>query len=101
MIRWRWVWFSISILLLVVAWPGSQRLRFDRSLHRMFAPDDPTRMDFEFLQSKFGVSDLVVFAFRDERLWERDGTGLERLKRIRERIEAIPGVGIAMDLSSI
>ncbi len=101
MIRWRWVWFSISILLLVVAWPASQRLRFDRSLHRMFAPDDPTRTDFEFLQSKFGVSDLVVFAYRDERLWVKDGTGLERLQRIRERIEAVPGVAIAMDLSKI
>lgn len=101
MIRWRWIWFSISILLLVVAWPVSLRLRFDRSLHRMFAPDDPTRIDFEFLHSQFGVSDLVVFAYRDERLWAKDGNGLERLQRIRERIEAIPGVAIAMDLSKI
>ena len=101
MIRWRWVWFSISILLLVVAWPASQRLRFDRSLHRMFAPDDPTRTDFEFLQSKFGVSDLVVFAYRDERLWAKDGNGFERLQRIRERIEALPGVATSMDLSKI
>lgn len=101
MIRWRWVWFSISILLLFVAWPASQRLSFDRSLHRMFAPDDPTRTDFEFLHSQFGVSDLVVFAYHDERLWAKDGNGLERLQRIRERIEAIPGVAIAMDLSKI
>ena len=101
MIRWRWIWFSISILLLVVAQPVSLRLSFDRSLHRMFAPDDPTRTDFEFLHSQFGVSDLVVFAYRDERLWAKDGNGLERLQRIRERIEAIPGVAIAMDLSKI
>ena len=101
MIRWRWIWFSISILLLVAAWPGSQRLSFDRSLHRMFATDDPIRTDFEFLQLKFGVSDLVVFAYRDENLWSKDGSGLERLKRIRERVEAIPGVAIAMDLSKI
>ena len=101
MIRWRWIWFSISILLLFVAWPVSLRLSFDRSLHRMFAPDDPTRTDFEFLHSQFGVSDLVVFAYHDERLWAKDGNGLERLQRIRERIEAIPGVAIAMDLSKI
>ena len=78
MIRWRWIWFSISILLLIAAWPASKRLRFDRSLHRMFAADDPTRTDFEFLHSKFMVSDLVVFAYRDENLWAKDGTGLER-----------------------
>ena len=101
MIRWRWICFWISILLLVAAWPGSQRLSFDRSLQRMFALDDPTRTDFEFLQLKFGVSDLVVFAYRDESLWAKDGSGLERLKRLRERVEAIPGVAIAMDLSKI
>jgi len=67
----------------------------------MFAPDDPTRTDFEFLQLKFGVSDLVVFAYRDESLWAKDGSGLERLKRIRERVEAVPGMAIAMDLSKI
>ncbi len=101
MIRWRWIWFSIGMLLLIAAWPGSQRLSFDRSLQRMFAPDDPTRTDFEFLQLKFGVSDLVVFAYRDESLWAKDGSGLERLKRVRERVEAIPGMAIAMDLSKI
>lgn len=101
MIRWRWLWFSIGMLLLIAAWPGSQRLSFDRSLQRMFSPDDPTRTDFEFLQLKFGVSDLVVFAYRDESLWAKDGSGLERLKRIRERVEAIPGMAIAMDLSKI
>jgi len=67
----------------------------------MFAAEDPTRKDFERLQSKFGVSDLIVFAYRDEKLWAKDGSGLERLQRIRERIEATPGVAVAMDLSKI
>ena len=101
MIRGRWFWFLISILLLAVAWPASNRLSFDRSLQRMFAKGDPTRLDFEFLQLKFGVADLVVFAYRDEKLWVEDGSGLERLQRIRERIEEIPGVAMAMDLSKI
>ncbi len=101
MIRWRWFCFSISILLLAVAWPASNRLSFDRSLQKMFAPDDPTRMDFEFLQLKFGVADLVVFAYRDEKLWAKDGSGLERLQHIRERIEKIEGISIAMDLSKM
>lgn len=101
MIRWRWIWFTLSIVLLLAAWPASQRLSFDRTLHRMFAPDAPVRTDFEFLQSSFGVSDLVVFAYRDEALWSADGTGLERLKGIRERIEAVSGVAIAMDLSKV
>jgi uncharacterized protein len=101
MIRWRWIWFSLGIAILIAAWPASQRLSFDRTLHRMFAPGAPVRTDFEFLQSRFGVSDLVVFAYRDESLWSADGRGLERLKGIRERIESVSGVAIAMDLSKV
>jgi len=89
------------MLLVLAAWPASQRLSFDRTLHRMFAPGTPVRTNFEFLQSKFGVSDLVVFAYRDDALWSDDGTGLVRLKGIRERIEAVAGVAIAMDLSKV
>ncbi len=101
MIRWRWICFLISMVLLAVAWPASQKLSFDRSLHRMFAPNDPTRTDFEFLQSTFGIADLVVFAYRDAQLWNQDGSGIERLESIRERIERIPGIENAMDLSKV
>ena len=100
-IRFRWLCFGLSMLLLAASWSASRQLSFDRSLQRMFAPDDPVRTDFEFLQSKFGVADLVVFAYRDRSLWDSDGNGLARLKNIRERIEAVPGVAIAMDLSKI
>ena len=89
------------MLVLTAAWPASTQLRFDRSLHRMFAPNDPIRNDFEKLQKEFSVSDLVVFAYRDSELWNTDGSGIERLKAIRQKVEAVPGVAIAMDLSKI
>ena len=101
MIRWRWIFFAISMLVLVLAWPASQRLHLDRSLVRMFSPNDPIRRNFEVLQEQFGVSDLVVFAYRDPDLWKTDGSGIERLMAIRQKVEAIPGVAIAMDLSKI
>lgn len=101
MIRWRWIFFAISMLVLVLAWPASQRLHLDRSLVRMFSPNDPIRRNFELLQEQFGVSDLVVFAYRDPDLWKTDGSGIERLIAIRQKVEAIPGVAIAMDLSKI
>ncbi len=65
----------------------------------MFAKEDPVRIEFETLQSKFGVSDLVVFAYRDPKLWSPDGQGLSRLLKIRQRAEALPGIASAMDLS--
>lgn len=89
------------MVLFAFAWPASSRLNLDRSLQKMFSPDDPTRIGFEFLQEKFGVAELVVFAYRDDCLWQADGEGLKRLQQIRERIEKLPGIATAMDLSKM
>ncbi|MEQ1829727.1 MAG: MMPL family transporter [Pirellula sp.] len=101
MIGRRAVFFALALVLFVAAWPASQRLTLDRSLNHMFAQDDPIRSDFESLQSKFGVSDLVVFAFRDSSLFQADGQGIERLRAIRQKIEVLPGIAHATDLSKI
>lgn len=81
--------------------PGSLQLRLDRSLENMFSESDPVRVNFERLQRVFGVSDLVVFAYRDPNLWSADGSGLDRLKQIREQLEQLAGVDSAMDLSKL
>ena len=67
----------------------------------MFSDSDPVRQNFEQLQRTFGVSDLVVFAYRDSDLWNADGSGLVRLQGIREQLEQLPGVDSAMDLSKL
>lgn len=101
MIRFRWLGLSIATILFFVALPASMDLRLDRSLAAMFAKEDRIRIDFERFESIFGVSELVVFAYRDDSLWSVDGQGLDRLQRIRKRIEALPGVDSAMDLTKI
>lgn len=73
----------------------------DRSLENMFSASDPVRQNFEQLQRTFGVSDLVVFAYRDPSLWNADGSGLLRMQEIREQLERLPGVDSAMDLSKL
>jgi predicted RND superfamily exporter protein len=100
-LRWRWCWFSLAVLLFAFCWPISNRLQLDRSLERMFAANDPVRLEFQSLREKFGVADLVVFAYRDSDFWNSDLAGLNRLRAIRERIESLDGVAIAMDLSKI
>ena len=101
MIRFRWLGLSLATILFFVALPASFHLRLDRSIEAMFAKEDRIRTDFERLESIFGVSELIVFAYRDEMLWSVDGQGLERLQRIRKRIEALPGIDSAMDLTKI
>jgi uncharacterized protein len=101
LIRWRWFVFAIAVTVVCIAFPASVSLRLDRSLNKMFAPKDPTRIGFEQLQAKFGVADLVVFAYRDASLWQANGSGLERLQAVRTKLEQMPGMTTVMDLSKI
>lgn len=101
MIRYRWLWFAIASLMLAVAWPISERLSLDRSLERMFPADDPDRLEFERIEERFGVSQFLVFAYRDPELWSIDGSGIDRAMQWRKKIEGIPGVSYALDLSRV
>lgn len=101
MIRYRWLWFAIASLMLAVAWPISERLSLDRSLERMFPADDPDRLEFERIEERFGVSQFLVFAYRDPELWSSDGSGIDRAMQWRIKIEGIPGVSYALDLSRV
>ena len=101
MIRYRWLWFAIAALMLAVAWPISERLSLDRSLERMFPADDPDRLEFEGIEERFGVSQFLVFAYRDPELWSSDGSGIDRAMQWRKKIEGIPGVSYALDLSRV
>ena len=101
MIRHRWFCFGAALLVLAVLLPASQRLHFDRSLEKMFPAQDPERLTFERVERRFGVSQFMVFAYRDPNLWESDGSGLERNLQWREKIESIDGVRYALDLYRI
>ncbi|MFO0384024.1 MAG: efflux RND transporter permease subunit [Pirellula sp.] len=101
LIKYRSLCFILALTAAVCFLPGSIRLRLDRSLENMFSESDPVRRNFEQLQRTFGVSDLVVFAYRDSDLWNADGRGLIRLQGIREQLEQLPGVDSAMDLSKL
>ncbi len=101
MIQARWLWFAIAILLLAVAWPISERLSLDRSLERMFPKDDPDRIEFQRIEERFGVSQFLVFAYRDSELWAQDGSGIDRALQWRKQIEQTPGVAYALDLSRV
>jgi len=101
MIRYRGWLFLLAVAFFVAAWPLSQQLHLDRSLERMFPEGDPDRIAFEQLESHFGVSRFLVFAYRDPGLWDGSGQGIERAKKLRSEIESIDGVRYALDISRI
>jgi predicted RND superfamily exporter protein len=101
MIRYRAWFFLLAVALFTAAWPLSQQLRLDRSLERMFPKADLDRIAFEKLETRFGVSHFLVLAYRDPRLWDPSGDGIERAKEMRGKIESIDGVRYALDISRI
>ncbi len=101
MIRYRGWFFLFAVVIFLAAVPLSTRLELDRSLERMFPANDPDRAAFETLESRFGVSRFLVFAYRDPELWDPSGRGIERAESMRGHLESIEGVRYALDVSRI
>jgi uncharacterized protein len=92
---------AIACLVALVAWPGSQRLRWDISLEGMFSDESPLKQDFLQLKRRFPGSELLMVVYRDEAFWEADGSGLARQATWRQAIERLAGVRQVLDLSSV
>lgn len=92
LIRHRWPLLAVAALLTAVAvWPAS-RLKFDRSIENVFAPGDPLLVSYRRLKRTFGGNEIVLAAYTDEQLFAADGEGIRRVKRVREKLERVPGV---------
>jgi len=64
----------------------------------MFAPEDPLLDPYRKLKRTFGGNEVVVAVYVDDRLFDRDGEGIERLSAVREKLEAVPGVRYALSI---
>jgi predicted RND superfamily exporter protein len=85
-------WWLLAIALLVGgagAYIGSG-LKMDRSLERMFAPNDPLMPAYQKLQQAFGKHQIVLAIYRDSQLTSTEG--LARVKALAETAKQLPGV---------
>jgi len=82
----------LAVLTAAVAYGLAGRIRFDRTIENMFAPDDPLLVPYHQLKRTFGGNEIVLAVYVDEGLLAPDGSGIERLTGIRQRLEAVPGV---------
>ena len=97
----RWIWLGIAIVIAIIAWPAAQRVKFDRSVERMFASDDPLLGPWNRLKADFGGNEVVLAVYRDENLLNADGSGLARVAKLRDRLEKIDGVQDVLSLAEI
>ncbi|MEX1232037.1 MAG: MMPL family transporter [Planctomycetaceae bacterium] len=80
----------ITIALIVVAWPISQRLVYQESIESMYAPDDPHLLDYLESKALFGGDELVMVAYADPQLFSAEG--YERNREFARRLADVPGV---------
>jgi predicted RND superfamily exporter protein len=101
LLRGRWLFLIAGLALAAVAYPTSQRMKFDRSIERMFAIDDPVLPPYERLKAQFGGNEVVLAVYPDPELMNADGRGIKRLAGISARLKAIDGVQDVLSLAEV
>ncbi len=100
-LRGRWIWLTIALIVAAIAYPAAQRVKFDRSVERMFASDDPLLAPYNRLKTEFGGNEIVLAVYADPKLLEPDGSGLQRVAAVRDRLEKVDGVRDVLSLAEI
>src|SRR5215204_3457882 len=97
----RWPLLVVAALLAAAAWRPANQVRFDRSIEKMFAPSDPLLPPYQRLKDRFGGNEIVMAVYRDEQLLSADGSGIERLAGLSQRLKAVPGVKDVLSLAQV
>lgn len=90
MIRFRWLLALVALASVLLAYPVSMRLGFDRSIEAMFADDDASLIAYRKLQSDFGGNAVVMLVYEDAAFATTEG--LRRNRLIGQRVEKLDGV---------
>jgi len=93
--RWiaaRWILLAVAVALAVVAWPAARKLSMRRDIETMFAPDNPLLPPFHQLEELYGGNEIVMAVYRDAKLFDPDGAGLDRVASLAARIREVKGV---------
>ncbi len=94
-------WWLLALAILGGLWGAyvSRELRMDRSLERMFAPDDPLLAPYRQLQEAFGEHPIVLAIYEDDQLANPEG--LERIASLTAAAREIPGVVAVVSMGDV
>jgi uncharacterized protein len=91
----------VAFVLVLVSLPLSSQLKMDRRLEKMLLANDPDVAGYLRLQRDFAASDVVLMIYRDEQLWDSDGTGIQRMQTIGDRLKEVQGVQAVLSLAEL
>ena len=98
LIAWRIPLLLLGLVAGVVAYFPARGLRLDRSIEKMFAPNDPLLGPYVKLRQTFGGNEIVMAVYVDKDLLHADGRGMDRLVEVGEKLQAVPGVKAVLTL---
>ncbi len=91
----------IATVLFLISLPAAQNFSLDWQLDRMFPDGDPLVASYHRLEQRFGGNEIVLAVYRDPQLWSEDGSGLERLTKVSQRLSAVEGVQAVLSLAEL
>ncbi len=91
----------IATVLLLVSLPAARNFSLDWQLDRMFPAGDPLVASYHRLEERFGGNEIVLAVYQDPQLWEKDGSGLDRLTQVSQQLAAVDGVQAVLSLSEL
>ncbi len=91
----------LAAVMFLVSLPAAMRFSLDWKLDRMFPPGEPLVESYHRLEKRFGGNEIVLAVYRDPQLWSEDGSGLNRLTKVSERLAKVPGVRGVLSLSEL
>src|SRR5262245_2165231 len=97
----RWPLFLLAVVIAAAAYWPSRQVRFDRSIEKMFAADDPLLPPYVRLKQRFGGNEVILAVYHDEQLLDEDGSGIGRLSAVTRRMKGVTGVKDVLSLAEI
>lgn len=91
----------VAAVLFLISLPAAQNFSLDWQLDRMFPAGDPLVASYHRLEERFGGNEIVLAVYRDPELWAEDGSGLERLGKVSDRLAAVDGVQAVLSLAEL
>jgi len=92
----RWPLLGLAIAIAALSYFPSRALKYDRSIENMFPPGDPLLPPYRRLKDNFGGNEIVMAVYRDEHLFEPDGSGFRRARKFSRALKKVDGVAAVL-----
>ena len=89
-LRWPWLYVALAAVLTLITASLIPRLQFDASITSMIPDDDPVLAELLEVTEEFGSQELFAVALRAEDVYTP--AVLQKIHRLAQEIEALPGV---------